>query len=176
MNTNINLEDLNIEFKEYLNTISYNISNDLKNLLESESLFTYNKGKNFNDIVAFYFEYQYDLLDITFYAIDAKSELICNSISLPTQKEDLKWLHLIPEKIYRKFQKIEQKINREKIVRYQQEKENILHKWFQECWDSATSERRARIDSYFSIHDTYFKTDLNTGEELNDEQIQNRYK
>ena len=145
-------------------------------ILESENLYVYGNGKSFKDVVAFYFEYEYDLLVITFFAVDFEFELVFNPISLPTSmKSDLKWNHLIPEKIYRQFQKLEQEKPANEIIKYQQKNEIILYEWFQNCWDSVTSNNRARIDSYFSIHDTYFKTDLNTGEKLNGAQIEKRY-
>lgn len=121
--------------------MSDNLSNDLASLLENESLFVYKKGKSFSDVGAFYFEYQYDLLDIIFYAVDSEFELFCDSVSLLIQKKDIKRFRLMPEKIYRNFQEIEQEISADKIIKHSQEKESILYEWFQKFWDSATSRK-----------------------------------
>ena len=58
---------------------------------------------------------------------------------------------------------------------YAQKKEDIISKWFQQRWKNALKNAHIQADSYFSPHDSYFYTDLNTGKQINEDQIKEKH-
>ncbi|WP_278379430.1 hypothetical protein [Chryseobacterium arthrosphaerae] len=51
----------------------------------------------------------------------------------------------------------------------------LFEQWFFDCWKEAKAQTSVMMDAYFSIHDTYFRTDLNTLKTINEDEIAQRY-
>ena len=58
---------------------------------------------------------------------------------------------------------------------YAQKKEDIISKWFQQRWKNVLKENNIKSEAYFSPHDSYFYTDLNTGKTINEDQIKEKH-
>jgi hypothetical protein len=70
MNTAMeDLKRLNIELEHYLNDISVPLTEDLIHLLEGKGI-NYLHGTTQSDIKAFYFEYEFEYLNIVFWGFD----------------------------------------------------------------------------------------------------------
>lgn len=177
------LKQLNIEFKRYLEEISGNLTEDLIHLLNGENV-VYLEGNSKHNIKAFYFEYEYEYLDIVFWGVDVTGKIATKTIMLPTKKNDSikgdeKWTALIPEKIWRAasdFQDNYEGDDFDEILdEYDDEKYKLFERWFFECWRKTSEQTQIKMDAYFSIHDTYFRTDLNTLTTINEDEIAERY-
>lgn len=178
-----NLKKLNIEFKKYLEETSAQLTEDLIHLLDGENIsYVDNKGKS--DVKAFYFEYEYEYLDIVFWGVDQKGKIITNTIFLPTKKkssaeESGDWDALIPEKIWNMVSDFQDHYEGEDfdevLDEYDDEKYKLFEQWFFDCWKKASEYTKVKMDAYFSIHDTYFRTDLNTLKTINEDEIAQRY-
>lgn len=176
------LKKLNIEFKHYLGEISSQLTEDLIQLLKGESV-TYLNENTKADIKAFYFEYEYDYLNIVSWGVDATGRMASNKIYLPAKKnqtteENNEWTALIPEKIWTaaaEFQDEYEDDDLDEILEeYDEEKYLLFEQWFFECWKKASAQTMVNIDAYFSIHDSYFRTDLNTLKIINEDEIAQR--
>ncbi|WP_160139229.1 hypothetical protein [Chryseobacterium sp. c4a] len=177
------LKKLNLEFKKYLEETSIQLTEDLVHLLNGENIvYLDHSGKT--DIKAFYFEYEYEYLDIVCWGVDQKGKIMTNTIFLPTQKlssadENGDWDALIPEKIWKAasdFQDHYEEDDFDDILdEYDDEKYKLFEQWFFDCWKKASASSNVKIDAYFSIHDTYFRTDLNTLKTINEDEIAQRY-
>lgn len=177
------LKKLNIELKIYLEETSVQLTEDLIHLLNGENIsYVNNKGKS--DVKAFYFEYEYEYLDIVFWGVDQKGKIATNTIFLPTKKnsnagENGEWDALIPEKIWNivsEFQDHYEGDDFDDILdEYDDEKYKLFEHWFFDCWKKASEHTKVYMDAYFSIHDTYFRTDLNTLKTINEDEIAQRY-
>lgn len=180
-----NLQNLNIELKKYLEEkISPMLILELTELINGKNI-NYLNNKSKADTKAFYFEYQYDYLNIIFWAADQEGERITEIIKLPSKEIDIinesdDWYALIPEKIWvtvTAFEDIYEEDDSDDILdEYNTEKYELFENWFLECWKKAVAQTKLEIDAYFSIHDTYFKTDLNSMETINTDEIAKRYK
>jgi len=177
------LKKLNIELKTYLEEIKGQLTEDLIHLFNGEDII-YLENKVKSDIKAFYFEYEYDYLNIMFWGVDGTGELVTEIIKLPTKKnnaahENEKWNALIPEKIWTtaaEFQDNYEDDDFDEILdEYNDEKYKLFEQWFLDCWEKASEQISVKTDAYFSIHDTYFKTDLNTLKTINEDEIASRY-
>jgi hypothetical protein len=94
-----------------------------------------------------------------------------------TANENEKWNALIPETIWTAaadFQDHYEGEDFDEILdEYDDEKYKLFEQWFFACWKKAS-----RADPHkkrFSIHDTYFRTDLNTLKTINEDEIAQRY-
>lgn len=179
-----NLQSLNIELKKYLEEkISPTLIVELSELLNDKNI-NYLNNKSKADTKALYFEYQYDYLNIIFWAVDQEGERITEIIKLPSKEIDIinesdDWDALIPEKIWvtvTAFEDIYEEDNSDDILdEYNTEKYELFENWFLECWKKAAEQTKVEKDAYFSIHDTYFKTDLHSMETINTDEISKRY-
>lgn len=177
------LKNLNIELKKYLDETSAQLTEDLIHLLNGENIsYVDNYGKS--DVKAFYFEYEYEYLDIVFWGVDQKGKIITNTIFLPTKKkssaeESGEWDALIPEKIWNMVSDFQDHYEGDDfddvLDEYDDEKYKLFEQWFFECWKKASEYTQEKMDAYFSIHDTYFRTDLNTLKTINEDEIAQRY-
>lgn len=178
-----NLQSLNIDLKIYLEQISPQLIVELVYLVNGEGI-NYLDNKSEADSKAFYFEYQYDYLDIIFWSVDQAGERITETKKLPAKKNDginenEGWNALIPEKIWEAAADFEDNYEDDDLDdildEYNTEKYELFENWFLECWKKASEQAKMKIDAYFSIHDTYFKTDLNVMKTINEDEIAERY-
>ncbi|EGD34240.1 MULTISPECIES: hypothetical protein [unclassified Capnocytophaga] len=156
------------------------LEEDLKNLLTSTSI-PYFKGKEGTDVVAFCFEYDHKELTIFFYALGKGSKMISDILFLPTQRiekhfpsdkfvieeEDLEDLLYETE--------LEENEIEDLLIEYQQEKQSIFTNWFIARWKNVTEQLNVTIDAYFSKLNSFYKTDLNSLEPINIEEIEEKY-
>ncbi|MGK6343709.1 hypothetical protein ACMGDK_15920 [Chryseobacterium sp. DT-3] len=179
------LKQLNIELKNYLEEIKGAFIKDLVQMLKGENL-DYLRGKTKTDVKALYFEYEYDFLDIVGWAAGQKGDIITQTTALPRQKkkqanESEDWNSFLPEKIWTGASDLQSRYEDEDNFddlwdEYNDEKYRLFENWFIECWKKAAEHAQVHIDAYFSIHDTYFRTELNTFTTINDDEIAERYK
>lgn len=178
------LSKLNKDLKDYLNNSTPIMVEDLKNILCDKSII-YLKGKTKADSFAYYFEYEYDDLDIVFWAVNNKNKIIVKPLILPTQKDSKKnekknRNSFMPKKIQDKVNDFENNYDEDDLYdiidSYNKEKYNLFEEWFCNCWKQAVKESGIKMEAYFSIHDTIFKTDLNTLKEIRLEEIEKRNK
>ncbi|ANF49770.1 hypothetical protein A0O34_04090 [Chryseobacterium glaciei] len=180
----VNLKSLNIELKKYLEEkISPMLIVELTELVNDKNI-NYLNNKSKADTKALYFEYRYDYLNIIFWAVDQEGERITEIIKLPSKEIDIinesdDWDALIPEKIWvtvTAFEDIYEEDDSDDILdEYNTEKYELFENWFLECWKKASEQTEVKTDAYFSIHDTYFKTDLNSMQTINTDEISKRY-
>ncbi|MGG7471298.1 hypothetical protein ACVVIH_21535 [Chryseobacterium arthrosphaerae] len=178
-----NLKKLNIELRQYLQTISGNLTGDLVRLLKGENI-AYLENKNLSDIKAFYFEYEFEYLNIICWGVDAAGRMATKTKALPEKTENAaceneKWSALIPEKIWTEAADFQDHYDGDDfddiLDEYDDEKYRLFEQWFFDCWKEAKAQTSVMMDAYFSIHDTYFRTDLNTLKTINEDEIAQRY-
>ena len=165
----------------------------MKNITEILELFVSNLEK-YNQLVekdiiellqnkgAYYLlEYDYEWFIISAWAMSAKGEYISKCTDIPSQKMEKyfpsdifmdKDIHLEDE-LY--DQEVEEDEIDDYLDEYAQKKEDIISKWFQQRWKNALKNAHIQADGYFSPHDSYFYTDLNTGKTINEDQIKAKY-
>ncbi|MCT2561216.1 hypothetical protein [Chryseobacterium herbae] len=178
------LNQLNIDLKNYLEEQTEQLVDALVQVLKGEST-EYLSGKTKTDSVAFYFEYEYDYLDITAWTVDQSGAVITNPVFLfpqrekrSDQKED--WSAFLPENIWTAATDFQEQYADDEDFDdlwddYNEEKYELFENWFFEGWKKASAHTESSIDAYFSIHDTYFRTDLMTLQTINDDEIAERY-
>lgn len=180
-----NLKLLNIELKNHLEEIKDELIKDFVQVLKGENV-DYLRGKTKSDMKALYFEYEYDDLDIIAWGADQKGNIITHTMFLPCQKKrqinkSENWNSFLPEKIWTAATDFQEQYGEEDDFddfwdEYNEEKYRLFENWFFECWKKAAEQSKVIFDAYFSIHDTYFRTDLNTFKTINDDEIAERYK
>lgn len=176
-----NLQGLNIELKKYLEQMSSQLVVDLTDLIIGKNII-YLNNKSETDTKVLYFEYQYDYLDIIFWAVDQSGERTTETIKLPSKKADRidGWNAFIPKQIWEAAADFEDTYEDDDLDdildEYNTQKYELFENWFLECWKKASEKTNVKTDAYFSIHDTYFKTDLNTMTTINTDEISERYK
>lgn len=177
------LKKLNTELKKHLEEISSQLTQDLIHLLKGEGI-RYLGNRKRSDIKAFYFEYEYEYLDIVFRGVDNNGKAATQTVSLPAKKkgiaeENSEWNALIPKKIWNAVSDFQNHYEGEDfdeiLDEYDNEKYKLFEQWFSDCWKKASEQAKIKIDAYFSIHDTYFRTDLNTLKTINEDEIAQRY-
>ncbi|KPH12709.1 hypothetical protein [Chryseobacterium sp. ERMR1:04] len=174
-----NLQHLNIELKKYLEQISSQLILDITELIEGKNV-NYLNNKAKADGKALYFEYQYDYLDIICWSVDQEGERITETSKLSSKKvENEEWNALIPKQIWEAAVDFEDTYEDDDfddiLDEYNTEKYELFENWFLECWKKAVAQIKLEMDAYFSIHDTYFKTDLHSMETINADEINVRY-
>lgn len=176
--------ELNKDFAVYLENSKPQMISDLKNILSDKSI-VYEFKNTKADIVAYYFEYEWDFLDTALWVVNKKGSVLNEALILPTQNnskmsEASDWSAFMPEKIWNKVTDFQDSYDGEDfdeiLDEYESEKYTLFEDWFCECWKQTIEETGIKVDAYFSIHDTNYKTDLNTLEEMTDQQIEARYK
>ena len=129
----------------------------------------------------FLFEYDYEWLEISAWAMNKEGVCISQRIDIPSQKKEKyfpsdifmdKDIHLEDE-LY--DQGVEEDEIDDYLDEYAQKKEDIISKWFQQRWKNALKNAHIQADGYFSPHDSYFYTDLNTGKQINEDQIKEKH-
>jgi len=175
---------LNKEFSNYLEGAKTQMITDIRKLLGYDDIrFLENKSKT--DMVAFCFEYEYDYLNIVFYGMGKDGNAVTEPVILSGRKnskvtEDSVWKSFMPESIWKAFSDFEDNHEgddiEDMVERYEGGKYRLFENWFYRCWREAKKQIPVKIDAYFSIHDTIFKTDLNTLKTIKEKDILSRYK
>ena len=128
-----------------------------------------------NNIFAIFFEYEYDIMNISFYAIDNKENILLDKNNI--LRNELNSKTLFPKNLYDSQEKVVDKYdgeddNFDEIYReYVQQKEAFFKKWFKICWDEAIKGYNNIPNSFFSIHDTNNKLNLKTNKIIKDTEI-----
>ena len=165
----------------------------MKNITEILELFVSNLGK-YNQLVekdiiellqnkgAYYLlEYDYEWFIISAWAMSAKGEYISKCTDIPSQKMEKYFPSdaFVDEDIHFEDNLYEEGLEEDEIdsclEKYDQEKNAIFSKWFQQRWENALKNAHIQADGYFSPHDSYFYTDLNTEKTINEDQIKAKY-
>ncbi|PQA96813.1 hypothetical protein B0A69_01730 [Chryseobacterium shigense] len=178
------LEELNSELKKHLEETKKQLIKDIVQILKGENI-DYLEGNGKVDIKALYFEYEYDYLDIVAWAVDKNGEIITDILKLPSQRKkqtggSADWNSFLPENIGIAASEFQDCHEDEEDFddlwdEYNEEKYELFEDWFCTCWKEASAQAEIRADAYFSVHDTYFKTDLGTFKTINDDEIAERY-
>ena len=176
----MNLSDLNTELQTYLDSATAQMVADLK-LLLLDSGITYVDGNSRDDVSYFHFEYDYEYLDVTFCAIGKDGECISEVETLPRvvaskANADSEWSAFLPEHIWDAVVAFEESDDfdedaEDQLDQYHLERCRIFEQWFCACWKQAVAETSMSPSAYFSVHDSYFKTDLNTLKEVTTDDI-----
>ncbi|MDN5476221.1 MAG: hypothetical protein L0G39_04740 [Chryseobacterium sp.] len=179
-----NLKKLNTELKNHLEESKKRLINDIVQILKGENV-DYLEGKHKVDTKALYFEYEYDNLDIVAWAVDKNGEIITDILKLPGQRKkqmgkNEDWDSFLPENIGTAASDFQDRHEDDDDFdglwdEYNEEKYELFEDWFCTCWKEASAQTETRLHAYFSIHDTYFRTDLDTLKTINDDEIAERY-
>ena len=179
-------ENLNEEWKLYLESSAEQMQEDIRNIL-TDKIVKYELGKSKQDIAALYFEYEYEYMNITFWAENKNEMLITEVMELPTimrnnTNEKSNWKHFFPETIWKEVVESEDEYEGDEDDYYDARDEytnkntELFEEWFFNCWKVAIKGMGNIPDAYFSIHDTNWRTDLRTGNEMSLAEISKRYK
>ena len=176
----MNLTDLNKELQTYLDSATAQMVADLQPLLLDSGI-AYVDGKSRDDVSYFHFEYDYEYLDVTFCAIGKDGECISEVEPMPKvvaskANADSEWSAFLPEHIWDAVVAFEESDDfdedaEDKLDQYHLERCRIFEQWFCTCWKQAVAETGVSMSAYFSVHDSYFKTDLNTLKEVTTDEI-----
>ena len=110
------------------------------------------------------------IMDIMFYAIDNKEKILYKKIDIIN--DEIKCKHIFPENLFEKQMEIDDEYDGEDdnyedyITEYSRKKHELFEKWFISCWDKIKGEYKNIPKIFFSVHDTNYKTDLNTKEKI----------
>nr|WP_199001328.1 hypothetical protein [Flavobacterium sp. ASV13] len=174
----------NIEqFKKDLLNLSNQTINDLNDILMNRSI-VYQFNRSNSDIVIYLFEYDFELLGLTFYGLDKNFNQYTEHISIPTKFPEENWKNITCKSIYsfesdkimKRYNEGLDEIEVKLYEEYFEEKYNIFESWFFDCWKKAIKDVELKKGVYFSIHDTDERIDLSSMEEISKEEIINKYK
>jgi hypothetical protein len=146
------------EWESFLAKIEPNMCLELKTIL-GESI-------NNKNIYALFFEYEFDYMDIVFYAIDEKENIVLKKV--PILNNEINCKYLFPENLMEKQMETNDNYEGEDehfddfSEEYYEKKEEIFKNWFIGCWDKIRCEYNNIPGAYFSIHDTNYKINLET--------------
>jgi hypothetical protein len=122
-------------------------------------------------IYAIFFEYEYEIMNTKFEAVDDNNNVLVAKYDLFQDETNCKTL--FPKEFLDKEYKMEfEKRNAnddefdDSYGEFENKKNEIYEKWFQLCWNKIKIEYNNIPKAYFSIHDTNYKIDLSTGEEI----------
>ncbi|MTG97233.1 MULTISPECIES: hypothetical protein [Myroides] len=145
--------------------LQQNMVANLKMLFEGDYLPLKNEY-SFESIECFYFEYMYDSLDIVVWAQDIQEDVI--SIGAKKMLSDISD-SIFSKELDRAFYDLEEQWGEteeeldafDKLTeQLDQSKDEILTKWFVECWIEAKKDSAYNQRGFFSIHDTIYRTCL----------------
>ncbi|MDR2924582.1 MAG: hypothetical protein LBU76_01285 [Azoarcus sp.] len=145
-------------WKNFLSEIETKMQLSIKTIL--------NETKELKNIHAMFFEYEYNDMDLMFWALDKKENVLFKKLDILNGKINGK--HLFPNDLMERQMDIDDEYDGEDDNyddfrdEYSEEKEEIFKKWFMLCWDNIKEEYKNIPEVYFSIHDTNWKTNLNT--------------
>ena len=174
----------NIEqFKKDLLNLSNQTIKDLNDILMNRNI-VYQFNRTNSDIVVYLFEYDFELLGLSFYGLDKDLNQYTEHISIPTKFPDENWKRITRKsicsfengKIMKRYNEGFDKAELKLYDKYFEEKNDIFESWFFDCWEKASKDIELKKGAYFSIHDTSKRIDLLSMTEISDEEIINKHK
>jgi hypothetical protein len=151
------------EWENYLKSLEAKMKNTMKAIL--------NEVIGNCKIQAIFFEYEFEILNTKFEAFDDKGNILLAKYNILLDEINCKTF--FPKDLLDKEYEIEfEKRSANDAEFYNSynefgiEKCEIYEKWFQLCWNEIKVEYNNIPKAYFSVHDTDYKIDLSTGEEI----------
>lgn len=134
------------------------------------------------DIVVYLFEYDFELLDLTFYGLDKNLSQYTDHISIPSKFPENDWKTITRKSIYnfeseKTMKRYDENADQDECRLYDSyfdEKNDVFENWFLDFWKEASQGIELQKGMYFSMHDTGDKLDLSTMTEVSEEEIMNR--
>jgi hypothetical protein len=154
-------------WEKFLAGIAVKMESSIKTIL--------NETLNNKNIFVMFFEYEYDDMDIMFYTIDKNENILSRKIDV--LNDELNCKHLFPKDLFERQMEIDDTYDGEDDnyedyrEKYSQIKDDIFKNWFMKCWDKIKGEYKNIPKTYFSIHDTNYKIDLETKEKIKYDEI-----
>jgi hypothetical protein len=154
-------------WKKFLAEIETKMQSSIKKVL-NEAIIT-------KDIYAMFFEYEYDYMDIMFFAIDHKENVLLTKVDI--LNDEINCEHLFPDDLSEKQMETNDKYDGEDdnyddfTEEYYQKKEKVFKEWFISCWDKIKGGYINIPKTFFSIHDTNYKINLDTKETVKYDEI-----
>ncbi|CAI8182429.1 MAG: Uncharacterised protein [Formosa sp. Hel1_33_131] len=171
------------QFRDDLSKLSNQTIIDLKGILLNK-IVTYEFNRNESGVVAYLFEYDFELLGLTFYGLDKYLSQYTEHIALPTKFPDDNWKNITQESIYhfeskKTMKRYDEDCNKQEIKLFDEyfvKKYNIFKNWFFICWKKATKGIELKKGAYFSMHDTNYLTELKTMKEIEYDEVKEKHK
>lgn len=118
------------------------------------------------DVDFFYFEYDYETLDIVVWAENKAKEVISSwSMSIPPTLTDSLFSKVLRDELMNLGESWIM-TNRGEEMYYElievlaEQQGQVLESWFIQCWSEAKTKTGVSVKGKFSIHDTIYRTDL----------------
>ena len=129
-------------------------------------------------IYVIFFEYEYEILNTKFEAFDDEEKILVAKYNILLEEINCKTLfpkELLDKEYKMEFEKRDVKDDEfdNSYNEFSMGKCEMYEKWFQECWNNIKKEYNNIPKAYFSIHDTSYKIDLSTGNEVDTDKIWN---
>lgn len=152
------------------------MTNDLVDMLLGKSV-VYLENYQKSDLVYFYGEYCYKHFTSSFWAMNKKGDIISYRIDLPVQEKTKEFLskEFKDKEISLEDNLYDDELDEDEITdildEFSEEIHSYFKNWFRECWLTAIEISGIKIEGYFSVHDSYIHTELNSNKSINDDEI-----
>ncbi|MHC5310538.1 hypothetical protein ACYSNM_10825 [Myroides sp. LJL116] len=155
------------QIQNRLDSLTSNLISDIE-LIGQETLSTMNSTSSSDKVSTIYFEYSFEDLQLYYWKEDQSGDLIGSSVTqLPTHNKEgvlpkvlLDSIMDLEDDLY-----LEDKLSDEDILdeieHFNQQRCDMFEKWFLSCWSLASGKDKCNTKAYFSVHDSYFKIELN---------------
>lgn len=152
--------------------------NDLLDMLLGKTVIYLENYKS-SDLAYFYGEYCYEYFTSSFWAMNKTGDIISQRVALPSEEKRGDFLS---EEFQQKFINLEDDLyddfDEDEITDILDEFSEEIHayfqNWFRECWLKAVERSGVQIEAYFSVHDSYIHTELNSNQKRNEDEIMAR--
>ncbi|MDR2285614.1 MAG: hypothetical protein LBE37_20545 [Sphingobacterium sp.] len=169
------------QFKKDLQCLSHQTIIDIRDILMDRSIVYQYKRTN-ADIVVYLFEYDFELLDLTFFGLDKNLSQYTEHISIPSTFPEEDWKTITRNSIYnfeseKTMKRYDENVDQDESSSfddYFDEKNEAFENWFLDCWKEASQGIELDKGLYFSIHDTGERLDLSSMTEVSEQEIINR--
>lgn len=155
-----------LEIEQRLHELSDELIENLVEIVEGK-LNNRIKGFNAEDVKLLYFEYSHDDLQLYFWEEGIHKQLLSQGVlNLPTtQREGLLSLELRDrmfdlEDVLYEDESFEDDEVEEEMEQFNTARCALFEQWFLACWSQARQQMTCDKQAYFSVHDSYYKTEL----------------
>lgn len=152
--------------------------NDLLDMLLGKTVI-YLENEQKSNLAYFYGEYCYEYFTSSFWAMNKAGDIISQCVALPSEEKRGDFLS---EEFQQKFIDLEDDLyndfDDDEVIDIMDEFSDQIHdyfeNWFRECWLKAVELSGVQIEAYFSVHDSYINTELNSNQKRNEDEIMAR--